>query len=73
VTERGAWDQIAELIDDEVLHTFAVIGTPEAAVVELQRRYDDLATRITLSIPASAQPERWGRAFAAPRGSGASD
>jgi hypothetical protein len=73
VTGRGAWDQIAELIDDEVLHTFAVIGTPEAAVAELQRCYDDLATRITLSIPDRAQPERWGRVFAALRGSGASD
>jgi hypothetical protein len=51
------------LIDDEILHTFAVIGTPEAAASEIQRRYGDIATRITFPIPDDADPERWTPVF----------
>jgi probable F420-dependent oxidoreductase len=60
LTKQGAWDKLASLIDDEVLHTFAVIGTPEEAVAEVKRRYGDVATRITLNLPDDADPERWG-------------
>jgi probable F420-dependent oxidoreductase len=63
MTKRGAWDAMAGLIDDEILHTFAVIGTPEEAVEEIQRRYGDMATRITLSIPDDADPARWAPLF----------
>ncbi len=45
---RGEWAEAAELIDDEILHTFAIIGTPQQAVAEIKRRYGDLLTRITL-------------------------
>ena len=46
---RGEWAEAAELIDDEVLHTFAIIGTPQQAVAEIKRRYGDLLTRITIA------------------------
>jgi probable F420-dependent oxidoreductase len=59
LTKQGAWDKLASAIDDEVLHTFAVIGTPEEAIAEVKRRYGDVATRITLDIPENADPERW--------------
>jgi probable F420-dependent oxidoreductase len=67
MTKRGAWKEMAALIDDEVLHTFAVIGTPEQAAAEIQRRYGDVATRITLTIPESDDPARWSSVFAALR------
>ncbi len=63
LTKRGGWDEIAGLIDDEILHTFAVVGTPEEAVEEVQRRYGDVATRITLATPEGADPERWAPVF----------
>jgi probable F420-dependent oxidoreductase len=63
MTKRGEWDRIAELIDDEILHTFAVIGTPEDALAEVQRRYGDIATRITLSLPPDHDEERWAALF----------
>ena len=63
LTKRGAWDQIAALIDDDVLHTFAVIGTPEKCVDEARRRYGDIATRISITIPDGADPDRWGALF----------
>lgn len=64
MSTRGAWDEMASLIDDEMLHTFAVIGTPEDAVDELLHRYGDVATRITLPIPDGADPDRWAPLFA---------
>ncbi len=63
MTKRGEWDRLAELIDDDVLHTFAVIGTPEAALAELERRYGDIATRVTLSLPPEHDEQRWAALF----------
>ncbi len=59
MTKRGEWDQLAGLIDDELVKTFAVVGTPEEAVAEIRRRYGDIATRITLPIPPGQDAERW--------------
>jgi probable F420-dependent oxidoreductase len=63
LTKQGAWDKLSSVIDDEVLDTFAIIGTPEEAVAEVKRRYGDLATRITLNVPDGADPDRWGPVF----------
>ena len=63
LTKRGAWDEVAGLIDDEILHTFAVIGTPEEAVEEVRRRYADVTTRVTLAVPEDADPARWAPLF----------
>jgi probable F420-dependent oxidoreductase len=62
MTKRGEWDRMSELIDDELVQTIAVVGTPEDAVAEIKRRYGDIATRITLQLPAErdeAADERW--------------
>ena len=63
LTKRGAWDRLAGVIDDEVLDTFAIVGTPEEAVAEVRRRYGDVATRITLSLPDGADASRWAPVF----------
>jgi probable F420-dependent oxidoreductase len=54
MTKRGEWDRLADAIDDEVLHTFAVIGTPQEAVAELRRRYGGVVTRMTVVAPDDA-------------------
>jgi len=48
MTKRGEWDKLPDAIDEEVLNTFAVIGTPEEVVAEIKRRYGDAVTRMTL-------------------------
>jgi alkanesulfonate monooxygenase SsuD/methylene tetrahydromethanopterin reductase-like flavin-dependent oxidoreductase (luciferase family) len=50
---------MSRLIDDEVLKTFAIVGTPEEAIAEIKRRYGDIATRITLPLPPEHDAERW--------------
>jgi probable F420-dependent oxidoreductase len=58
-TKRGEWDTMGEMIDDEVLHTFAVVGTPDDAIAEVKKRYGDVATRITLTLPEERDDARW--------------
>jgi probable F420-dependent oxidoreductase len=54
MTKRGEWDRLADIVDDEVLNTFAVIGTPDEVVEELRRRYAGVVTRITVGLPDDA-------------------
>jgi probable F420-dependent oxidoreductase len=63
MTKRGEWDQLGDAIDDEVLNTFAVIGSPEEAIEEVKRRYGDVATRITLALPPKRDEQRWASLF----------
>jgi hypothetical protein len=44
------------IIDDDVLHAFAVVAEPGAVAAELLRRYGDLMTRVTLYMPYAADP-----------------
>ncbi len=62
-TKRGEWDTMKEMIDDDVLHTFAVIGTPEEAFAEVRKRYGDICTRITFALPPEHEPDRWAPLF----------
>ena len=64
MSKKGEWDDMARLVDDDVLRTFAIVGTPEEAVAEIKRRYGDIATRITLPLPPDADVERWRGLFA---------
>jgi probable F420-dependent oxidoreductase len=59
MTKRGEWDEMGALIDDEILHTFAVVGTPEDAFAEVRKRYGDICTRITLTLPEERDHARW--------------
>jgi probable F420-dependent oxidoreductase len=59
MTKRGEWERMSELIDDELVQTFAIVGSPEDAVAEIKRRYGEIATRITLQLPAEREEARW--------------
>ncbi len=71
MTKRGEWDRMSDLISDELVETFAIVGSPEQAVAEIERRYGDVATRITLQLPAErdeATDRRWRGLFESLRG-----
>ncbi|MEU6149856.1 TIGR03617 family F420-dependent LLM class oxidoreductase [Actinosynnema sp. NPDC047251] len=46
MSRRRLWDDMSAAVDDEVLHAFAVVGTPSEVTAELDRRYGDIATRV---------------------------
>jgi probable F420-dependent oxidoreductase len=51
--DEGRWAAMGDLIDDEVLNTFAVIGRAPDAGAELKRRYGDIVDRVR--VPRSAE------------------
>jgi probable F420-dependent oxidoreductase len=51
LARRGAWADMAEQIDDEMLHTFAVVAESGRMAAALRERYWGLASRLTLYLP----------------------
>ncbi|HEX7307847.1 TIGR03617 family F420-dependent LLM class oxidoreductase [Lentzea sp.] len=49
MSRRQQWAEMSELITDEVLHEFCVVGTPETVTAALLDRYGDVVTRISPS------------------------
>ncbi|MBU6337934.1 MAG: TIGR03617 family F420-dependent LLM class oxidoreductase [Acidobacteria bacterium] len=58
LSKSDGWGAMPELIDDEVLAAFTVIGTPEEAGAELRERYGDVATRVVLASGQVTAPQR---------------
>jgi probable F420-dependent oxidoreductase len=65
LSKQGKWVEMGNLIDDEVLNTFAVVGEPESVAPELLRRYADVIQRISFYAPYKSDPERWAPVMAA--------
>jgi probable F420-dependent oxidoreductase len=64
LSKQGKWVEMGDLIDDEILNTFAVVGEPEAIGAELHHRYGDVIQRISFYAPYKSDPERWQRVMA---------
>ncbi len=59
LSRRGAWDEMAGLIDDDVLATFAVVGDLDAVPDMVRARYGDLVDRFNVYAPSGVPPARW--------------
>ncbi len=59
LSKQGKWVEMGELIDDEILETFAVVGAPESIAAELSARYGDIVDRLSFYAPYEADRERW--------------
>jgi probable F420-dependent oxidoreductase len=59
LSKQGKWVEMGELIDDDVLNTFAVVGAPEQIAPELGRRYADVISRISFYAPYQSDLDRW--------------
>jgi probable F420-dependent oxidoreductase len=57
-SDEGRWAAMGDLIDDEVLNTFAVIGHPQDAGAELKRRYGDIVDRVTVPRADALTPDQ---------------
>lgn len=55
--DANRWTQMAALIDDEMLRTFAVAGAPEEIGPQLVTRYGGLITRYKLNQAGISDPE----------------
>ncbi|HEX4776989.1 MAG TPA: LLM class F420-dependent oxidoreductase [Acidimicrobiia bacterium] len=59
LSKQGEWVKMGELIDDEMLNTFAVVGEPEDVPRLMLARYGDLVDRLSFYAPYRSDPERW--------------
>src|SRR5262245_3368743 len=60
LSKQGEWVKMGDLIDDEILTTFAVVAEPEGVAAELKRRYGGVVDRCSFYAPYEADPARWG-------------
>jgi probable F420-dependent oxidoreductase len=59
LSKQGGWVEMGNLITDEILNTFAVVGEPEQIAPELHQRYGDVIQRISFYTPYKTDPVRW--------------
>ena len=59
LSKLGKWVEMGNLITDEMLNTFAVVGQPQQIAPELHRRYGDIIQRISFYAPYKSDPQRW--------------
>lgn len=59
LSKQGKWVEMGNLITDDILNTFAVVGEPASIAPELHRRYGDVISRISFYAPYKANPETW--------------
>src|SRR4051794_39884977 len=64
LSKQGEWVTMGELIDDEILNTFAVVAEPEAVPQEVLKRYGDVTDRISFYAPYQSDPGRWQKVMA---------
>jgi hypothetical protein len=60
LTRTGAWDDLASVVDDEMLATFVLrSASPEATAAALVARYAGLADRVSLNAGERSDLDRW--------------
>src|SRR6266540_3015509 len=52
LSKQQRWDTMAGLIDDRILHTFAVVGEPAQVGKEIGSRFGGVVDRFTLLAPS---------------------
>lgn len=59
LSKQGEWARMGELVDDEVLDTFAVVCPPDEVATRLKQRFGDVVDRVMFYVPYRTDPERW--------------
>jgi len=50
MSKKGKWQEMGELITDDMLDTFGIMGEPDSLVSEIVNRYSDFTDRINGSF-----------------------
>ncbi len=59
MSKEARWEQMGDLIDEEMLNTFAVVGEPDEIAAELARRFGDVVQRVSFYSPYDSNQDRW--------------
>jgi probable F420-dependent oxidoreductase len=57
---QDRWGAMVPLVDDEVLHAFAVVGEPERIGAEILRRFDGVVDRLSFYTTTPVPASTWG-------------
>jgi alkanesulfonate monooxygenase SsuD/methylene tetrahydromethanopterin reductase-like flavin-dependent oxidoreductase (luciferase family) len=52
------WDEMAALVDDEMLDAYAVIGTYDEIAAKLRARFAGLATHLEFRVPVAGDADK---------------
>jgi hypothetical protein len=64
LSKRGQWAEMADLIDDDVLNAFAVVGELDEIPGKILARFGGLVDRFSFYTPYHVNPERWAEVLA---------
>jgi probable F420-dependent oxidoreductase len=59
MSKQGKWDEMTDLIDDEVLHAIAVVGPRKEIASMLEARLDGIANAVSLTHNRAPDPGHW--------------
>src|SRR3954470_22203301 len=59
LSKQGEWVKMGELIDDEVLETFAVVAGPDDVARGILDRYGEVVDRVSFYAPYKSDRDRW--------------
>jgi alkanesulfonate monooxygenase SsuD/methylene tetrahydromethanopterin reductase-like flavin-dependent oxidoreductase (luciferase family) len=59
LSKQGRWDAMADLVDDEILETIAVVGPRHEIAAALRRRLAGIADGVSLTNNRAPDPELW--------------
>jgi probable F420-dependent oxidoreductase len=65
LSKRGEWVKMADLIDDDILNTFAVVGELDELPGKILTRFGGLVDRFSFYAPYGVDPDRWTEVLAA--------
>ncbi|MCP5025883.1 MAG: LLM class F420-dependent oxidoreductase [Actinomycetia bacterium] len=59
MSKKGLWEEMGDLIDDEILGAFAVVAEIDSLASEIVGRFDDIIDRISFYAAYQFDPTRW--------------
>jgi alkanesulfonate monooxygenase SsuD/methylene tetrahydromethanopterin reductase-like flavin-dependent oxidoreductase (luciferase family) len=59
LSKEGRWKEMGQLIDDDMLGEFAIIGAPEEIASKWTARWGGQVDRLSFYAPYKSDPERW--------------
>jgi probable F420-dependent oxidoreductase len=65
MSKEGKWQEMGELVDDEMLNAFAVVGPIDSVVTKLRERWDGLLDRLSFYAPYDLEPDELTKLIAA--------
>jgi probable F420-dependent oxidoreductase len=64
LSKQGKWAEMGELIDDDVLNAFAVVGEPSTVAAKVAARFEGLIDRLSFYLPYQAGDDSLGAMLA---------